>query len=249
MLESLSYLTHAFPIIVELGAQGDFLKSALATRPGTARYLTCATLQSSVPAPNLLADEEWLPFAQNSLDAVVSLLTLHWVNDLPGCLAQIRQALRPDGLFMAMLPGGETLQELRASFAAVESRRQGGLTPRVAPLIDVRDGGALLQRAGFALPVADSEKITITYPHLFALMADLRGTAQTNMLRGQVQHFTARGLLNEVAQHYAEHYGEGEGGIRATIELVTLTGWKPAATQQQPAKRGSGQISLTQILQ
>lgn len=245
--ESLSYITRAFPTIVELGAQGGLLRAVLEGRAGTTCYLACDAIAE--PGLAVVVDEEKLPFAENSVDAVVSVLALQWVNDLPGTLAQIHRMLKPDGLFIAVVPGGETLRELRATFAAVESARTGGIHPRVAPFIDVRDAGALLQRAGFALPVADSDTLTITYPHLVGLMADLRGAAQTNMLQQQVQHFTPRGFFADAAAHYAEQYKNAEGELTATVELITLTGWKPAAHQQQPAKRGSGKISLVKALQ
>lgn len=193
-------------------------------------------------------DEEHLPFAENSFDAVLCLLNLHWVNDLPGTLIQMRRLLKPDGLFMAMLPGGETLRELRNIFAHTEEVLMGGISPRVAPFIDVRDAGALLQRAGFALPVADSEILTITYENLFALMADLRGSGQVNMLRQQRNYFTPRAFFMDAARAYAAQHSDAEGRIQATVELVTLTGWKPAANQQQPLQPGSGKISLVEAL-
>ena len=244
MADSIAYINRPFPTIVELGSHSGQLTRLLDNRSGTERYITCDTAATG----QIIADEEWLPFADQSVDAVVSCLALQWVNDLPGTLAQIHRILKPDGLFMAVLPGGESLRELRATFAAVESIRSGGVSPRVAPFIDVRDAGALLQRAGFALPVADSDNLTITYPNLFALMDDLRGSAQSNMLHGQVQHFTPRGFFLDAAKYYADHYSDAEGQLTATMELVTLTGWKPAANQQQPAKRGSGQISLRDAL-
>ena len=252
VMESLHFINRPFPTIVELGAQGPLLKQALAARTGTRNYITCDIAAGTLRLCDGLrvrADEERLPFAENSVDAVISILSLQWVNDLPGTLAQIRRMLKPDGLFIAVLPGGETLHELRSIFAEVESAQRGGITPRIAPFIDVRDGGALLQRAGFALPVADSDTLTVTYPHLFALMEELRGAGHVNMLQQQPQHFTPRGFFGAAAKRYAERYGDSEGQLPVTVELVTLTGWKPSANQQQPAKRGSGQISLTKALQ
>lgn len=193
-------------------------------------------------------DEETLSFTPDSLDAIVCLLNLHWVNDLPGCLIQMRRALKPDGLFMAILPGGETLCELRDVFAQVESQRSGGISARIAPFIDMRDAGALLQRAGFALPVADCETLAVSYENLFALMADLRGSGQVNMLQHQTQHFTPRGFFIDAAKRYAEQHSDDEGRITATIELITLTGWKPAANQQQPLAPGSAKHSLKDAL-
>jgi NADH dehydrogenase [ubiquinone] 1 alpha subcomplex assembly factor 5 len=239
--ESISYITRSFPTMLAFGGH------AFTPPTGTSRLLHAAFSPLGI-TPHLIADPEYLPFADNSLDAVISLLDLHWANDLPGVLAQIHRALKPDGLFMAILPGGETLRELRSIFASTESALRGGVSPRVAPFLDVRDGGALLQRAGFALPVADSEIFDVSYPHLFALMDDLRGSGEVNMLQQQVQHFTPRGFFTEAAKRYHEQFVDDEGRIRATVEFITLTGWKPAVNQQQPAKRGSGKISLTSVL-
>lgn len=230
--ESLSYILRDFPRMLVFGGQ---------------RFTAPRSTTQLIHAADSI-DAEFLPFADNSLDAVISLLDLHWVNDLPGALAQIRRALKPDGLFYAILPGGETLRELRRVFADTESAMSGGISPRVSPFLDVRDGGALLQRAGFALPVADSEMLDISYPHLFALMDDLRGAGEVNMLQQQVQHFTPRGFFAAAAQRYAELFSDAEGRIKATVEFITLTGWKPAATQQQPAQRGSGKMSLKDVL-
>ena len=252
MAESLAFIARPLTTVVELGAHTGTLGALLRPRPGTTDYIACDLTAAALhthPGARVVVDEECLPFADQSVDAVVSVLALHWVNDLPGTLAQIHRMLKPDGLFMAVLPGGETLRELRSIFAATESARSGGITPRVAPFIDVRDAGALLQRAGFALPVADAETITVTYPHLFALMDDLRGSAQSNMLQQQAQHFTPRGFFTDAAARYAEQFSDAETQLAATVELVTLTGWKPATNQQQPAKRGSGKISLGKALQ
>ena len=209
---------------------------------------TMFVLHTDGAQKNIVLDEECLPFAENSLDAVVCLLNLHWVNDLPGTLAQIRRMLKPDGLFFAIIPGGETLRELRSIFATTETAFSGGITPRIAPFLDVRDGGALLQRAGFALPVADSEILTVSYENLFALMEDLRGAGEVNMLQNRVQHFTPRNFFLAAAKNYAAQHSDSEGRITASVEFITLTGWKPAASQQQPAKRGSGQVSLKTVL-
>ena len=234
--ETLSYIVRAFERVVAFGGH------AMQPPPG------CRLFVQADNTEHLLCDEEYLPFAPESLDAVICLLNLHWVNDLPGVLAQIHRALKPDGLFYAVLPGGETLRELRAVFAEVEAQQTGGISPRIAPLIDVRDAGALLQRAGFALPVADSELLTLSYDTLFTLMADLRGSGQVNMLQQQVQHFTPRRFFLEAAKRYAAQHADAEGRIPATVELITLTGWKPAANQQQPARRGSGKVSLREVL-
>jgi hypothetical protein len=160
----------------------------------------------------------------------------------------MHRALKPDGFFFAILPGGETLRELRSVFANIEADLFGGVSPRIAPFIDVRDAGALLQRAGFALPVADSEILTISYAHLFALMADIRHAGEVNMLQQQAQHFSSRRFFAAAAERYAAQHGDAEGRIPATFEFISMSGWKPAATQQQPARRGSGQVSLKDVL-
>lgn len=238
--ESLSYIARPFPHVAVFGGH------TMPIRPGSEQWITAGI--SEAHRPQLVVDEECLPFADNSLDAIISLLSLHWVNDLPGTLAQIHRALKPDGLFFAILPGGETLTELRSIFASTEADLSGGASARIAPFIDVRDAGALLQRAGFALPVADSELLQVSYPNLFALMDDLRGSGEVNMLHQQPQHFTARRFFAEAAARYATQHGDAEGRITATVEFITLTGWKPSENQQKPAKRGSGKVSLREAL-
>ena len=238
--ESLSFINRRFARVLAFGAHAFTTQSC--------GPLIHASFVPLGPTPHLLVDEECLPFAPESFDAVLCLLNLHSVNDVPGTLAQIHRALKPDGLFMAIVLGGESLRELRSSLAAAEAARTGGISPRVSPFMDVRDAGALLQRAGFALPVADSELLDVSYPNLFALMDDIRGCGQSNMLQQKLQHFTPRGFFLDAAKHYADTYGDGDGRLRATIEFITLTGWKPAASQQQPAKRGSGTRSLKDAL-
>ena len=240
--ESLALITHRFPTMVGFGTH------AMEKPAGTTHFIHCADTMGWAAPHQLVADDEWLPFAESSVDAVVSILSLHWVNDLPGALAQIQRLLKPDGLFIAILPGGETLRELRSIFAETESAISGGITPRISPFIDVRDGGALLQRAGFALPVADTELLNISYANLFTLMDDLRGSGSANVLQQRVQHFTPKSFFVDAAKRYAEQFADAEGRITATIELVTLTAWKPSASQQQPAKRGSGSLSLRDAL-
>lgn len=237
--ESLSFITRRFTRILAFGAHG------LAAPHGST--LVHAAYAPLGAMPQLIVDEECLPFAPESFDAALCILNLHTVNDVPGTLAQLQRCLKPDGLFMAVVFGGETLRELRSIFARVEAARSGGVSPRIAPFMDVRDGGALLQRAGFALPVADSELFTVSYEHLFALMHEIRGMGQANMLQHQLQHFTPRGFFLDAAKCYAEAHHNSDGRISATIEFITLTGWKPSPTQQQPAKRGSGKISLKDV--
>lgn len=249
--ESFSFMTRAFPVIVELGSHTGQLAQLLRTRPGTQHYIQCdiapEMLQQS-DGLRVAADEEYLPFAEHSIDAVVSVLSLQWVNDLPGTLAQIHRILKPDGLFLAILPGGETLSELREIFAHTEEAWFGGTSPRIAPFLDVQTAGGLLQRAGFALPVADTERLDLGYEHAFALMEELRNLGAVNMLNARSRRYLPWQFFVDLASRYAQQFRDG-ASITATLELISLTGWKPAANQQQPAKRGSGKISLTQALQ
>lgn len=189
-----------------------------------------------------------LPLEAESIDLAVSLLTLHEVNDLPGHLIQIRRALRPDGLFIAALPGAGTLEELRESLLAAEIELSGGATPRVAPFVDVRDAGGLLQRAGFTLPVSDLEKVTVRYDSMFGLCADLRAMGATNALTERSRKPATRALFARAAQIYAERFSDPDGRVRATFSIVWLSGWAPHPSQPKPLKPGSAQISLKEAL-
>ena len=176
------------------------------------------------PGCAIMADEEALPFALDSFDLIVSVLSLHAVNDLPGALVQIRRALKPDGLFVAALFGGETLRELREAFAHAESELRGGASPRVAPFADVRDLGALLQRAGFAMPVADVERTTVRYGRFSSLVRDLRALGETNALAQRGRGFLRRDVLAAAVARYAEAHSDRDGRLRATFDIVYLTG-------------------------
>lgn len=196
----------------------------------------------------LVAADERLPFDSESLDLVVSLLGLQEADDLPGQLIQMRRALRPDGLMLACLAGAGTLAELRESLLAAETEITGGASPRVIPFADVRDIGGLLQRAGFALPVADVEAVTVRYGDMFGLMRDLRAMGATNPLRGRLRHPTRRALFLRAAEIYGERFADPDGRIRATFNLVWMSGWAPHESQQKPLKPGSGKISLAEAL-
>jgi len=186
--------------------------------------------------------------APESRDLIVSLMTLHEANDVPGQLIQIRRALRPDGLFLAAFPGAGTLAELRESLLAAETELSGGASPRVAPFIDVRDAGALLQRAGFALPVADVDTITVRYDSLFGLMKDLRAMGATNALAARSRRPVGQRFFARAAEIYAERFSDPDGRVRATFNLVWLSGWAPHETQQKPLKPGSATVSLAKVL-
>ncbi len=174
-------------------------------------------------------DEDAVPFGAQSLDCYASVLTLHALNDLPGALAQIRRCLRPNGLFLAALLGGQTLHELRLSLAEAEIELEGGLSPRVAPFVDVLDAGALLQRAGFALPVADIDTLTVRYEHPIKLLSDLRGMGETNVLIERRRKFLRRSVLARAAEIYAKKFAGPDGRVPATFDIIFLTGWAPGA--------------------
>jgi len=201
-----------------------------------------------VPGPRVAADAEALPFADGCFDAVLSNMDLHGVNDLPGTLVQIRRMLKPDGLFLAVLPGGATLHELRRALAEAEEAVEGGVSPRVAPFADVRDAGNLLQRAGFALPVADSETLTVSYADPLRLMADLRGKGESNAVAARRRQPLRRGTLLAAAARYRDLFAGADGRVPATFELVTLTAWAPHPSQQKPLAPGSGTVSLGDAL-
>jgi SAM-dependent methyltransferase len=192
--------------------------------------------------------DERLPFAPQSLDLVVSALALQFVNDLPGVLAQLCRALRPDGLLLAAMSGGDTLSELRQAFAVAEAELEGGVSPHVAPTADLRDIGALLQRAGFALPVTDVDRVVVRYDDAFALMADLRRMGATNVLIERRRTPLRRATLLRMARIYAERFADPDGRLRATFEIVWLSGWVPHESQQQPLKPGSATASLAQAV-
>ena len=218
---------------VDLGTPGDQVRTVLTRNVRQLREV-------SLP----VSDTEPLALAPAAFDLVVSALALQFVNDLPGVLAQIRRALKPDGLFLAAMIGGETLTELRQSFAAAEAEIEGGVSPRVAPFADLRDLGGLLQRAGFALPVTDVDRIVVRYDNAFALMQDLRRMGATNILNERRRTLSRRATFLKMAQIYAERFSDPDGRIRATFDIVWMSGWAPHDSQQKPLKPGSAKMSL-----
>ncbi len=248
--ERLSAVLRQFDIAVDLGASSDAVRHALAAsgKIGTivAAAADAAALENSVV--RVVSDEEALPFADTSLDLVVSVLALQFVNDLPGTLIQIRRALRPDGLFMAAIVGGDSLNELRTAFADAESGVEGGLSPRVAPFADVRELGALLQRAGFALPVVDSERLTVRYDSVLALMHDLRRMGATNVMQERRRRPLKRATLQRMEAIYADRFADADGRLRASFEIIWLSGWAPHESQQKPLKPGSAAQRLADAL-
>ena len=201
-----------------------------------------------LPTARVVADDEVLDLAEGAHDLVIHALGLHWANDPVGQLVQCRRALAPDGLLMCFAFGGQTLHELRSALAEAEVAVTGGLSPRVLPMGEIRDLGALLQRAGLALPVADSFTQTVRYRDAFHLMADLRAMGETNALTGRLRHPTRRGVLIEAAHRYAAHFAEADGRIPATFEVIALTGWAPHDSQQKPLRPGSAAARLAEAL-
>src|SRR5579884_2135888 len=246
MAERLAAVTRRFDLALDLGTPTQALRLALARLPSIGTIVGTEPIASEAARQNAVAaDEEALPFRDVSLDLVVSGLALQFVNDLPGVLIQIRRALKPDGLFVGALLGGETLTELRQSFAGAESEIEGGISPRVAPFADVRDLGGLLQRAGFALPVADIDRTTIRYRDPMRLFLDLRALGETNVLAQRRPNFTSRRLIHAVLGEYLENFGDDQNRVPATFDIVYLTGWAPHESQQKPLRPGSAKARLS----
>ncbi len=222
----------------------DFAEAADVWTPGEGLRLPDARIKSQARIAPADSADEVLALQPQSLDLVLSALAFQFVNDLPGVLAQIRLALRPDGLLLAAMIGGDTLTELRQSFAAAEAECEGGASPHVAPFADLRDIGGLLQRAGLALPVADVDRIVVRYDNAFALMRDLRGMGASNVLVERRRTPTRRATLLRMAQIYAERFSDPDGRIRATFDIIWLSGWAPHDSQQKPLKPGSATASL-----
>ena len=249
--DRLGAVLRRFDLALDLCTPGDAVRRALRATAAVETIVAMDTVwpRGGVPArPFVLADEEALPFNDAVFDLVVSALALQFVNDLPGTLVQIRRALKPDGLFLAALIGGDTLVELRQSFAAAESEVEAGISPRVAPFADLRDLGTLLQRAGFALPVTDIDRVTVRYDSVFALMRDLRRMGATNVLIDRRRAPLRRATLMRMAEIYAERFSDVDGRVRATFEVVWLSGWVPHPSQQQPLRPGSAKTRLADAL-
>lgn len=251
LLERLTIVRRRFPVVVDLGAHHGLLSAQLRSLLGVEMVIAVEPVEGLIRQCRGLrvqADPEALPFRSQSLDLVVSALALQLVNDLPGTLAQVRQALRPDGLLLAAILAGNTLHELRTALYLAEEEVEGGASPRVAPFADIRQLGSLLVRAGFALPVADTQTLTVTYPNALALMRELRATGVANSLRTRRRKPLRRETLARALQHYADRFGLPGGRVPATFEIVTLTGWAPHHTQQQPLRPGSATVRLAEAL-
>lgn len=250
--ERLSLIKRTFPVALDVGAHHGVITRRIAALPTVASVVSMDLSEALVgglpEGLRLVASEEALPFAEGSLDLVVSGLSLQLVNDLPGALIQMRRALRPDGLLLASLLGGSTLQELRQAFLEAEAEERGGASPRVAPFPDVRDMGRLLQRAGFALPVTDSDVVTVTYASPLALMAEVKAMGASNMLLDRSRVPMTRRLLSRASEIYIRKFGTATGRVAATFEIITATAWAPDENQPKPLKPGSAQVRLADAL-
>jgi len=249
--ERISVMLRSFPLALDLGAYHGLLGRKIAELPsvGAMIYAESAyALAALCPRPSLVCDDDLLPFKEASLNLIVSGLALHRVNDLPGALIQIRRALCPDGLFIAGLLGARSLIELRQALIEAEAETEGGASPRVAPFGDVRDYGALLQRAGFALPVADAEVLKVPYPSPRELMREIRVLGGGNVLSDRSKAPLHRRTLDRAEAIYRERHATADGRVSATFEIVYLSGWAPDASQQKPLKPGSAAARLADAL-
>lgn len=246
LVDRLGAVKRRFGTAADLGTPTRALRDALAGSGMVERYLAFGPPERS--DTDVVTDPEVLPFAPASLDLVISALALQSVNDLPGVLAQIRRALRPDGLLLAGFLGGGTLNELRVAFAIAESDTLGGISPRVAPFVDLRDLGGLLQRAGLALPVADVDRVVVRYGDPLALLRDLRRMGAANPLRDRRRAPLLRKTLVRLFEVYAERFSDPDGRLRATFEVVWVSGWAPHESQQKPLRPGSAKTRLADAL-
>jgi SAM-dependent methyltransferase len=254
LVARLAAINRRFERAADLGARDGSFAKALASSEAADKigWLVETDLSRSMlgqgAGARLILDEERLPFAPASLDLIVSSLALHWINDLVGALIQIRQALKPDGLFLGAILGGATLTELRQALTVAEVEIAGGAGPRVSPFADAHDAASLLQRAGFALPVADVDTVTARYGHILSLMADLRAMGETNALIERPAAPLTRRILARTDEIYRERFAQPDGRIVATFEIITLTGWAPHESQQQPLRPGSAKMRLADAL-
>jgi SAM-dependent methyltransferase len=248
LVERLDDVNRTFTRVLDVGCRTGFVAELLRGRRGVEQVvgLELSPGMAERAGPNaVVGDEELLPFAEQTFDLVISNLALHWTNDLPGALAQLRRALKPDGLLLAAMFGGETLVALRAALLEAELGETGGASPRVSPVADLRDAGMLLQRAGFELPVVDGDLISVSYPDALALMRDLRGMGETNAVTERQRSLGRRTILARAGANYPR---EPDGRIRASFQVISLTGWAPHASQPKPLRPGSARTRLADAL-
>lgn len=243
LVDCLKDIARPFSLVLDLGCHSGEVSSLL----GNSTVIGCDIAENM--KPQVVCDEEFLPFAPDVFDLVASTLSLHHVNDLPGSLVQIREVLKPDGLFIAIVPGANTLMELRQSVTGAAAEHGFMLSPRISPFVEVRDAGALMQRAGFALPVINSEIVTVNYENPYKLLQDLHAMGESNVLLEQSQYFTSRSHIAAICAWYQAHFASSDGSVPASFEFITMTGWKPHISQQKPLQRGSGQVNLKHVLE
>lgn len=250
----LEAILREFPVAVDLGSRNGAFSRALENSDARAKIgllvetdLSRRMLAGRAGA-RIVADEERLPFGDATIDLLVSTLSLHWTNDLVGALIQVRRALKPDGLFVGALFGGATLTELRQALLAAEDEITGGAFPRVSPFADTVDAAGLLQRAGFALPVADKDRVKVRYAHPIALLRDLRAMGETSVLIDRSRKPLGRKVLLRAMEIYQQRFAEPDGRVPATFEIITVTGWAPHERQQKPLRPGSAKMRLADAL-
>jgi SAM-dependent methyltransferase len=251
LVDRLDDIKRRFARVLDVGARHGTLARTLRARDPEVAVVSAdpaPSLARHAPGPRVVSALELLPFADHTFDAVVSAGSLHHVNDLPGALVQMRRTLAPDGLLLVAFPGGDTLVELRRALTIAEAELVGGASPRVAPFVDVRDLGALLQRAGFALPVVDVDRLTLTYEHPLALLAELRRAGEANVLAERSRRPLRRDVLMAMTERYLADDVDARGRIRVTVDVLFATAWAPHASQQQPARRGSGSVNLAKAM-
>ncbi len=251
LCDRLDDIRRSFSLVIDLGCHTGQIEKLLLGTGKINTILKCDLSEKMLRQTHglrFVADEEFLPIGNGLLDLVISCLSLHWVNDLPGVLIQIRRALKKDGLFLGALFGGETLKELRQSLIMAESQITGGASPRVSPFTNIKDGGELLERAGFALPVVDTELLTVSYENPIKLMQDLRGMGEQMATYTRQKTLTGRNILFRAAEIYQSNYGDADGRVPATFEIITLTAWAPSNSQPKSLKRGSGETNLADAL-
>jgi SAM-dependent methyltransferase len=251
LVERLDDVRRTFPLALDLGCHGDEIATALGGRSSVGQLVRSDLgfdFASRVRGPAVVADEEALPFAACRFDLVLSAMTLHWVNDLPGTLIQIARILKPDGLFLGAMLGGSTLWQLRQALAAAESDIEGGLSPRVSPFAELGDAAGLLQRAGFALPVADSDTIDVEYDNALALMHELGAMGEANLVGERRRSFSRRATLLRAAEIYAERFAAPSGRVTASFEVLFLHGWAPHDSQPKPLRPGAARHRLAAAL-
>ena len=247
LIQRITDVKRKFGLAIDLGARTKHLKQMLSKEDSINKIISLGLIRD-LKDYDLVGNEEVMPFKDASADLLVSNLVFHWTNDLVGTLIQCRQILKPDGLFLAALFGGNTLTELRQVMIEVENEISGGIWPRISPLIQLPDAAALLQRSGYNLPVADTDTITVTYSDAFSLMRDLRGMGETNAILARKQHFSKRSIFSQVAERYHMLFADSKGKMPATFQIIYLTGWAPDETQPLPLQPGTAAQRLADAL-